>query len=207
MTDWFRACCSRAATPRALPPSRAPTSLRIGLSISTPRSRTPPTRSSSTRPRRKAASPRWKRRSPPANTSIVKSRCPRPPRRAWPCCGRRSGAASSMASSRTRSICRDCRSFPRSRGAARSGASWDSGSSSAGGCSTAARSPVSARAGIIAPAAEASSSICTRTGATSSKVSSAASCGWRRARGSPRPSASTSGASAMASRSRIRLRR
>src|SRR5215468_851850 len=41
---------------------------------------------------------------------------------------------------------------------------------SAGGCSTAASSPASARVGIIAPAAAASSSICTRTGATSSKA-------------------------------------
>src|SRR3984893_298005 len=57
MTDWFRACCSRAATPRALPPSRAPTSSRIGPPISTPRSPIPPTRSSSTRPQRKAAAP------------------------------------------------------------------------------------------------------------------------------------------------------
>src|SRR5262249_25687698 len=41
----------------------------------------PPTRSSSTRPQRRGASPCWKRRSPPAGTSIAKSRWPRPLRR------------------------------------------------------------------------------------------------------------------------------
>src|SRR5262249_42217308 len=63
----------------------------------------------------------------------AKSQWPRPPLKAWICCARRSGAASSTASSRTRSIFRDCRSSPRSRGAATSDASSDSGSSSAGG--------------------------------------------------------------------------
>src|SRR5262249_8405721 len=91
MTDWSRVCCSRAATAAASPPWRAPTSSRIGPPISTPRSRTPPTRSSSTRPQRRGASPCWKRRSPPANTSIAKSRWPQPPHRGSPCCKRRGG--------------------------------------------------------------------------------------------------------------------
>src|SRR5215510_4519104 len=49
----------------------------------------PPTRSSSTRPQRRGASPCWKRRSPPANTSIAKSRWPQPLHRGSPCCKRR----------------------------------------------------------------------------------------------------------------------
>src|SRR5215467_11863804 len=46
-------------------------------------------------------------------------------------------AASSMVRSRTSSICRACRSSPRSHARASSAASSDSSSSSAGGCSTA----------------------------------------------------------------------
>src|SRR5260370_246519 len=44
--------CPGAATPRALPPSRAPTSPRMGPPFPTRRSRPPPTPSSSTPPRR-----------------------------------------------------------------------------------------------------------------------------------------------------------
>src|SRR5262249_49776504 len=66
----------------------------------------------------------------------------------------------------TSCICQDCRNSPPSRATENSAASCPSASNSAGGCSTAASSAAKGRAGIIAAMAAASSSTCTRTGAT-----------------------------------------
>jgi predicted dehydrogenase len=71
-----------------------------------------------------------------------------------------------------------------------------------GGCSTAATGRASGQAGIIAPRAAVSFSTCTRTGATSSRASSDASCAWRRRNGPPSPSASMKTGRAMMLRSR-----